>query len=143
MFTEYATLDQIVESGGLEQIKRELNSYPLYTAMVRFFGFREIGISVLNDRREEVARYASHNNERGDITEIVHYFSSPSIVVQANEKVFVEILHRADWVKEHWVRAIPRYALSFKVVSGHTAPCGIMLLVFWGTLLLSNQIEDH
>ncbi len=118
MFKQYATLDEIVHSGGLEQIKQELNSYPLYTAMVRFFGFREIGIVVLNDRKQETSRYASHNNERGEITEIVTEFASPSIVVKAKEKVFVDILHNAEWVKEHWLLAIPKYARHFGLVSG-------------------------
>lgn len=139
MFEHYTTLDEIVRSGGLEQIKGELNAYPLYTAMVRFFGFREIGIKVLNGRREEVARYASHNNERGEITEIVPYFTTPSIVVQADEKVFVDILHRADWVKEHWISAIREYAREFSLVSGQYDSVWSYLFRFWERFSLRSD----
>lgn len=118
MFTPYTTLDQIVQAGGLEHIKSELNSYPLYTTMVRLFGFTEIGIVATNERGPECGRYASLNNEQGEITEIKTEFSNLSIVVQAKEKYFMEILHRVDWVKAHPFLAIAQYAPRFSLVQG-------------------------
>ncbi len=118
MFTPYHTLDQIVQAGGLAEIKQELNSYPLYTKMVRLFGFTEIGIVAIDEQRKECGRYASVNNGQGEITDIASYFAAPSIVVQAKEHYLMEILHRADWVKAHPLLAITQYALHFSLVQG-------------------------
>src|SRR3989338_4344930 len=106
MFTPYHTLDQIVQAGGLSEIKQELNSYPLETRMVRLCGFKEIGIIATDDRGKESGRYASLNNERGEITYIVTEFANPCVVVQAKEKYLMDILHRVDWVKAHPFQAI-------------------------------------
>ena len=85
MFPQYTSLDQIVHAGGLPEITQELNLYPLYTKMVRLFGFTEIGIVAVDNAGKESGRYASFNNQRGEITDIVDHFTNPSIVVQAKE----------------------------------------------------------
>lgn len=118
MFTPYHTLDQIVQAGGLSGIKQELNSYPLYTRMVRLFGFKEIGIIATDDRGKECGRYASLNNEQGEITDIVTEFANPCVVVQAKEKDLMEILCRVNWVKAHPFLAIAQYGLHFSLVQG-------------------------
>ncbi len=118
MFNQYITLDQMVQEGGTEQIQQELNSYSLYTRMVRLFGFTEIGVVATDNHGKECWRYSSLNNERGEITKIVPYFTNPSIIVQAEEKYLVEILHRAEWVKTHPVVAIMEYWRAFSVVQG-------------------------
>ena len=118
MFSQYHTLDQIVHAGGLPKIKQELNSYSLYTKMVRLFGFTEIGIVAVDKAGKESGRYASFNNQQGEITDIVDYFINPSVVVQAKEKTLLEILHRADWVKAHPFLAIAQYGARFNLVQG-------------------------
>lgn len=118
MFTQYHTLDQIVQAGGLPEIKRELNSYPLYTKMVRLFGFTEIGIVATDDTGKESGRYASLNNERGEITDIVTQFANPCVIVKAKEKYLMEILQRVDWVKAHPFLAIAQYGRRFSLVQG-------------------------
>ena len=118
MFHEYVTLDRVVQAGGKGLIKQELNSYPLYTRMVRLFGFTEIGIVATDDNGNERGRYASLSNERGEITEIRDYFAAPSIIVQAKEHYLMEILHRAERVKAHPFRAIAQYAPRFGLVQG-------------------------
>lgn len=118
MFNTYTSLDQIVKDGHSEQIKQELNSYPLYTFMVRLFGFKEIGIIALDEQDQEIAKYASHNNEQGEIIEIVDYFVKPDIAVKAKEKTLLEILHKAERVKEHPFAAILQYCWRFSLVQG-------------------------
>ena len=118
MFSQYTTLDQIVQAGGLEHIKSELNAYPLYTRMVHLFGFTEIGIVATDGQGKECGRYASLNNGQGDITEIRDHFTNPSVVVQAKEHYLVEILHRVDWVKAHPFLTITQYAPRFSLVQG-------------------------
>jgi len=118
MFNHYLSLDQIIRDDHTEQIKQELNSYPLYTFMVRRFGFKEIGIVALDDTRKEIGKYASHNNEQGEITEIVDHFVKPDIAVKAKERDLLEILHRAEWVKAHPLAAILQYCWRFSLVTG-------------------------
>ena len=118
MFNSYTSLEKIVADGHAEQIKQELNNYPLYTFMVRLFGFREIGIIALDEQSREIARYASQNNERGEITEIVNYFTKPDIAVKAKERDLLEILHQAERVKEHPFQAIVQYCWCFSLVAG-------------------------
>lgn len=118
MFDHYTSLDQIVKDGHGEQIKQELNGYPLYRFMVRLFGFKEIGIIALGEQGQETSRYASHNNERGEITEIVGYFEKPDIAVKVQEKTLLEILHNAERVKDHPFAAILQYCWCFSLVEG-------------------------
>ena len=124
MFNSYTSLEKIVADGHAEQIKQELNNYPLYTFMVRLFGFREIGIIALDEQSREIARYASQNNERGEITEIVNYFTKPDIAVKAKERDLLEILHQAEGVKEHPLAAILQYCWRFRLVAGQYQKVG-------------------
>lgn len=138
MFPQYRTLDQIVQAGGLPEIKQELNSYPLYTKMVRLFGFKEIGIVATDDQGNECGRYASLNNEPGEITDIVNNFAHPSIVVQAKEKYLVEILQRADWVKAHPFLAIAQYGARFSLVQGSYKNIPMYVAHFFAELAKTN-----
>ncbi len=131
MFNSYTSLDQIVNDGGTDQIKQELNSYPLYNFMVRLFSFREIGIVVLDDAGQEIGKYASRNNEQGEITEIVDYFTNPDIAVKARERDLLEILHQAEWVKEHPFPAILQYCWCFSLAEGKYQKMGDYLSLFF------------
>ncbi len=121
MFEQYISLDQIVKDGHAEQIKQELNGYPLYTFMVRLFGFKEIGIIALNEQGRETSRYASHNNERGEIMEIVEHFEKPDIAVKAKERDLVAILHHAEKIKQHPIISILLYGPRFRLAQGKYA----------------------
>jgi hypothetical protein len=137
MFNQYQTLDQIIPSGGLPEIKQELNSYPLYTKMVRLFGFTEIGIIATDNQGKECGRYASSNNKQGEIVDITSHFANPSLVVQAKEKYLMEILHRAEWVKAHPFRAVAQYALHFSLVQGSYKNIPAYVAHFLSTFLSS------
>lgn len=143
MFPQYHTLDQIVQARGLAEIKQELNSYPLYTKMVRLFGFTEIGIVATDDRGEECRRYASLNNGRGEIIDITTQFVKPSIVVQAHEKYLMEIVHRADWVKAHPFLAIAQYAPRFSLVQGSYKNIPNYVAHFFSELGKNNLSHPH
>ncbi|MDO8655794.1 MAG: hypothetical protein Q7K45_01020, partial [Nanoarchaeota archaeon] len=132
--------ENIVQAGGLSEIKQELNSYPLYTRMVRLFGFKEIGIIATDDRGKESGRYASLNNERGEITDIVTEFANPCVIVQAKEKYLMEILQRVDWVKAHPFQAIAQYGLRFSLVQGSYKNIPAYVAHFFGNIA---KIELH
>ena len=131
MLEHYTSLEQIVVNKETQQIKAELNAYPLYTFMVRLFGFREIGIVALDEKGGEIGKYASENNVSGEITEIKTCFSSPDIIVKAKEKVLVDILHHAEEVKQHPVKAILKYGWEFGLVYGKYESIGSYLAAFF------------
>ena len=138
MLETYTSLERIVADGHTDQIKQELNAYPLYTWMVRLFSFREIGIVALDEIGNKIAEYASRNNERGEISDIMPYFTAPSILVQAREKDLLEILHHADWVKEHPIRAIVQYAGKFSLQQGTYRSVGDYVLIFFRNVIREN-----
>ncbi len=138
MLETYHSLEKIVADGHTDQIKQELNAYPLYTWMVQLFGFREIGIVALDEIGNKIAEYASRNNELGEIIEIRPYFTAPSISVQAREKDLLEILHHADWVKEHPIRAIVQYAGKFSLQQGTYRTIRDYVLVFCRNAVREN-----
>ena len=115
-FKRYNFICDIMQGEGKKLLIRELNSTLLYVTAVKEMGYKEIGIFVTDDDDVEISRYASQNNDNGEVTDIVDHFetNSPGITVRVNERTLLEILQNVEYVKDHPYRAFWKYLSDFK-----------------------------
>ncbi len=114
--TQYSTIDDLMtDPKGRRFGQEELNSTPLYVDTVRAMRFSSIGIYVLDNRRQEIGRYVSHNGPDGKITSIKKGFNDrdPSFTVKVNEKTLLEILERMDELKAEPLKSFFEYLPRF------------------------------
>ncbi|MBU0470299.1 MAG: hypothetical protein KKA62_03575 [Nanoarchaeota archaeon] len=114
MGKRYDSIDQFFKKDK-EWIAEELNGHPYYYGIVKFLGFKEIGIIVLDEEDLEIGRYASHNGNDGKIYEIEPYFVNPDLSVRVKETVLLDIIENREDVKAHPVRSFFRYQNHFSM----------------------------
>ena len=108
----YHSIDQLFTEEK-EWIQGKLNAHPFYYNVVKRLGFREIGISIIDDDGNVTSEYASHNGLDGKIDGIVNYFENPDFTVEAKEEVLLDIIDNHELVEEHPIKAFLKYRKGF------------------------------
>ena len=116
MFEQYRSLDEIMQHGGGEVIRAELNASALYVWAVRHCRFKEIGL-VVKTECGIMGHYASHNSPDGKIDEIVDSLDQPDIVVRVQERVLLEILRNFNYIKDHPLSSFAKYGRHFHMAA--------------------------
>lgn len=110
----YETIDEHFKHNK-KWIMKELNNQPKYCAVVRSLRFNEIGITVLDEDKKEIGKYASLNGADGKIYEIKDGFEKPNIAVKVKESTLLKIIKNIESVKSNIPTAFLKYAPEFSM----------------------------